>query len=264
MTIATSGPGGDRLGMCVLIHGINGSPEDMEELGVGLEVAGFATRNLLLPGHGTSVRDFARHGWDTWLAAVEREVDGALRQRGPVFVIGHSLGAALALAIASERPGLAGVVALCPPVRLHDSLGKALAAARYLTPYLPAWGEDIRDRRGARLRYRREVYRWTSTAALHTLMSALPRLRRQLPAVTIPALVIAARHDHVVPVRDGREAYELLGSARKDLMILRHSYHAITKDVERHVVIERVTAFCIEAAAGATAVASGPDASTAP
>ncbi len=231
-------------GVCILVHGINGSPEDMRDLGAALTAEGYETRNLLLPGHGTNLRDFTRHGWDEWKLAVERAVDEALGSQRPVFVIGHSLGASLALAVASERPQLAGVAALCPPVRLFDPLAKAVAAARHVTPYLPAWSEDIRDRKGARLRYRREVYRWTSTAALHTLLCALPRLRRQLPAVTIPALVIAARHDHVVPVRDGREAYALLGSQRKELVVLRHSFHAVTKDVERHAVAAHVLAFC--------------------
>ena len=236
--------GAGQRGVCILIHGINGSPEDMDGLGVALQGQGFAARNLLLPGHGTNVRDFSRHGWDEWRLAVERATDQALSEGGSVFVIGHSLGAALALDVASERPQLAGVVALCPPVRLSDALAKAVAAVRRITPYLPAWSEDIRDRRGARLRYRREVYRWTSTAALHTLFSALPHLRRRLPAVSSPALIIAARHDHVVPVRDGREAYELIGSARKELVTLRHSYHAVTKDVERRLVFDHVLTFC--------------------
>lgn len=232
------------LGVCVLIHGINGSPEDMDGLSEELESAGYEARNLLLPGHGTSVRDFARHGWDEWKQAVEDAVDLTLAAHAPTFVIGHSLGAALALAVASERPRLAGVVAMCPPVRLYEAMSMAVAAARHVTPYLPAWHEDIRDRKGARQRYRRDVYRWTSTQALHTLMSALPRVRRQLPAVTAPALIIAAHHDHVVPVRDGREAYQLIGSERKDLVVLHQSYHAVTKDIERHIVFERVLGFC--------------------
>lgn len=232
------------LGVCILIHGINGSPEDMDSLGEQLQAHGFETRIMLLPGHGTSVRDFAKYGWDHWKRAVEQVVDEELARHRPVFVIGHSLGAALSLSVASERPRVAGVVAMCPPVRLYEVMAMAVAAARHVTPYLPAWGEDIRDRKGARERYRRDVYRWTSTQALHTLMSALPSVRRQLPSVTTPALVMAARHDHVVPVRDGREAYELLGSERKELVVLHHSYHAITKDVERHAVADRVISFC--------------------
>ncbi len=231
-------------GLCVLIHGINGSPEDMYELREALEAQGFRTHNLLLPGHGTSIHDFAQHGWDEWRQAVADAADGALSAQCPVFVVGHSLGAALALSVAADRPQLAGVVALCPPVRLYDVIAKAVAAARHIAPYLPAWGEDIRDRKGARLRYRREVYRWTSTVALHTLMRELPHLRRALPSVSVPALVVAARHDHVVPVRDGREAFALIGSQRKELVVLHESFHAVTKDCERHTVNAHVLGFC--------------------
>lgn len=231
-------------GLCVLIHGINGSPEDMYELGEALEAQGFQTHNLLLPGHGTTIHDFAQHGWDEWRQAVADAADEALSAQCPVFVVGHSLGAALALSVAADRPQLAGVVALCPPVRLYDVIAKAVAAARHVAPYLPAWGEDIRDRKGARLRYRREVYRWTSTVALHTLMRELPHLRRELPSVSVPALVVAARHDHVVPVRDGREAFALIGSQRKELVVLHESFHAVTKDCERHTVNAHVLGFC--------------------
>src|SRR5579864_3084686 len=132
-------------GVCVLIHGINGSPEDMDGLSEELAAIGYETRNLLLPGHGTSIRDFANYGWDEWKQAVEDAVDLTLGAQVPTFVIGHSLGAALALTVASERPRLAGVVAMCPPVRLYEAMAMAVAAARHVTPYLPAWHEDIRD-----------------------------------------------------------------------------------------------------------------------
>lgn len=237
-------------GVCVLTHGINGLPDDLEELGAALRERGYATESLTLPGHRTTIHDFARHGWDEWLAAVEGAADGALAKEAanggrPVFLIGHSLGAALTLAAAVRRPNLGGVVAMCPPVRLAYALEPAMGALRRVTPFVPALGEDIRDLR-RRLGPRRPIYRWSSTAAMHSLVRALPGLRRQLPDVTSPALVIAARHDHVVPVRDGREAYELLGAERKRLVVLGRSFHAVARDVERHLVFEHVSTFCDE------------------
>jgi carboxylesterase len=237
--------------VCVLTHGINGLPDDLDELGAALREQGYATEFLTLPGHRTTIHDFARHGWDEWLATVEGAADGALARAAanggrPVFLIGHSLGAALTLSAAARRTRLAGVVAMCPPVRLAYAMEPAISALRRVTPFIPAWGEDIRDLR--RRLSRREIYRWSSTAAIHSLVRALPGLRSQLPQVEAPSLVIAARHDHVVPVRDGREAYELLGSAHKRLVVLERSFHAVARDVERHVVFERVSAFCDEIA----------------
>jgi len=70
-------------------------------------------------------------------------------------------------------------------------------------------------------------------------------LRQALPQVTVPALVVAAHHDHVVPAQDGIDAYKLLGSREKDLLLLERSYHVVTKDVERDLVSARVSEFCI-------------------
>lgn len=259
----------------MLAHGINGLPDDLEELGEALRAHGYATEFLTLPGHRTTIHDFALHGWDEWMEAVAAAADRALAEteRGgadegaPVVLIGHSLGAALILEAAATRPGLAGVVAMCPPVRLAYALEPAVGALARMTPFVPALGEDIRDI-SRRLGSRRPIYRWSSTAAIHSLVRALPGLRRQLPRVTSPALVIAARHDHVVPVRDGREAFELLGSSHKRLVVLGRSFHAVARDVERRTVFDLTLGFCDEVASAWPARpepqgtrASAPDAS---
>jgi esterase/lipase len=56
--------------------------------------------------------------------------------------------------------------------------------------------------------------------------------------------VICARHDHVVPARDGLLTFALLGSAEKELL-LEHSYHEVLHDVEQSLVEERICRFCI-------------------
>jgi carboxylesterase len=57
--------------------------------------------------------------------------------------------------------------------------------------------------------------------------------------------VICARHDHVVPARDGLLTFALLGSSEKELLILEHSYHEVLHDVEQSLVEERICRFCI-------------------
>jgi len=52
--------GGDVGVVC--IHGFTGSPYEMRYLGEALARAGRTVRNLLLPGHGTSVDDLERTG----------------------------------------------------------------------------------------------------------------------------------------------------------------------------------------------------------
>ena len=229
---------------CILAHGFNGELIDMTELAGHLETLGFSTQNLLLPGHGTSMRDFAEHGWRDWYGAVHTAVVSALDRGEQVVLIGHSMGAAVSLSVAAHEPRVAGIVAMCPPVELHPLAHTTVPRLGRFVRYIPSWREDIRDRRGARARYPRNAYKWTAVATLQSLMEALPALQEDLPSIECPALVICARNDHVVPVRDSLLAYQLIGSDDKELAVLRRSYHAVTKDVERHLVFDRVLRFC--------------------
>ncbi len=246
----TGARGSDEVVRCVLVHGFNGEPVDMCQLEDRLGGEGFATRNLLLPGHGTSPRDFAVHGWDDWFDHVLSATRAALARGERVVLIGHSMGAGVSLAVASQESRVEGVVALCPPLRLNPRVRRLVALTHRVLPYIPSWGEDVRDRRGARDRYIRKAYHLTATATIHDLFSALPRLEAALPDVRCPALIVCARHDHVVPVRDGIATHQLVGSVEKELLVLERSYHAVTKDVERHVVFERVSRFCQRIRAG--------------
>lgn len=228
---------------CLLVHGFNGDPAEMRELERVLRAEGFAARTLRLPGHGTSVRDFAASGWDDWYGAVRAATRAELARHARVVLVGHSLGGALVLAAAAYEPRIAGVAALCPPTRLHPLVGRVVARVHRVVPYVPSGFEDLRGRRAVR-RYRRNVYRWTPLAAVHSLYSGLAWLRAELHRVCCPALVVCARHDHVVPMHDGIEAYHLLGSSEKALVVLERSFHQVTRDVERDTVFDSVLTLC--------------------
>jgi carboxylesterase len=229
-----------RVGV-LLVHGLNGSTHDMEELAAHLAAHGMVTENMLLPGHGTSVCDMLPVGWEKWANAVQYEY-WALRERCDlVFVVGHSLGGALCLHLAAHED-VAGVVAMCAPLRMFSWMIPAVRLVRHITPVLPTVREDIHDPIARKL-HTRNVYRWTPLAPLHSLFRFLPHLRAELPGITAPALIMAAQHDHVVPGRDGIEIYQQLGSQDKHLLVLHKSYHVIMKDYDRETVFNSTLAF---------------------
>jgi carboxylesterase len=236
---------------CLLMHGFNGEPVDMWELEARLVDLGYAAKNLQLPGHGTSARDFAEHGWDDWFGHVREEAERVIERGERVVLIGHSMGAAVALAVAAAEPRIAGVAALCPPLQLSTNVLHIVRAVKRFVPYFPSGPEDVRDRRGARRRYYRNAYTWTATTTVESLLAALPDLHAALPRVACPTLVVCARNDHVVPLRDGLETFQQIGSDEKELLVLERSFHAVTKDLERHLVFERVSRFCDRVYAGA-------------
>src|SRR5258708_31128791 len=234
----------------LLVHGLNGSRRDMEELYDLFLASGMVAENILLPGHGSHVRDMLALGWPEWSSAVHDELLRLKRRCDIVFLVGHSLGGALCLHSAAHEE-VAGVVTICAPLHLHPWTQPAVRFARQFTPLLPTVREDVRDA-DARRRYTGDVYRWTPMAPVESMLKFLPHLRSELPSVTVPALIITSIHDHVVPARDGREIYHLLGSKEKHIVTLHHSYHVVMKDHDREEVFAKTLAFVTRNAERAT------------
>ena len=75
----------------LLVHGLNGGRGDMEELAAFLAAHRLLTENLLLPGHGTDVRDMLPIGWPQWAQAVQSQLQQLKKRCAQVFLVGHSL-----------------------------------------------------------------------------------------------------------------------------------------------------------------------------
>ena len=227
----------------LLVHGLNGNTGDMAELDDILHAHGIITRNMLLPGHGSKVKDMLSIGWEEWSQAVRDELKLLKELCDIVFLVGHSLGGALVLHVAAHEE-VAGVVPICAPLHLHPWLKPAVSIGKYLLPLVPTLREDVRDPE-ARRRYTREVYRWTPLHPVESMVRYLPQLRTELQHITAPTLIITSLHDHVVPARDGREIYRLIGSRQKHLVTLHHSYHVVMKDHDREEVFDKTLAFVL-------------------
>lgn len=233
----------------LLVHGLNGTTGDMSELEEIFQKQGFIAKNMLLPGHGTKVKDMFSIGWEEWAQAVHDELVLLKESCDVVFLVGHSLGGALVLHVAAHEQ-VAGVVPICAPLHLHPWLKPAVSIGKYLLPLVPTVREDVRDRE-ARRRYTRNVYRWTPLHPVESMVRYLPRLRTELPHIIAPSLIITSVHDHVVPARDGREIYKLIGSREKHLVTLHHSYHVVMKDHDREEVFDKTLAFVLHHAKNA-------------
>lgn len=227
----------------LLVHGLNGSIKDMVEVEEVLRKRGLMTRNLLLPGHGSHVREMLTLGWPEWAAEVRAACRELSQQCERVFLVGHSLGGALCLHTAAHEE-VAGIVSMCAPISMPVWMGPLVHVGKYVLPLVPTVREDVRDR-SARQRYTRDVYRWTPMQPVESMLNYLPILRKELPTITAPALIMVSRHDHVVPARDGKQIYHLIGSREKHFVTFHHSYHVIMKDYDREEVFAKIEAFIL-------------------
>ncbi len=225
----------------LLIHGLNGSIHDMEELTEFLSSSDMVAEAIMLPGHGTHVRDMLPIGWEDWVEAVRSALQDLRQRCERVFLVGHSLGGALCLHLAAHEE-INGLVTMCAPINMYPGMLTAVRLVKRVTPWLPTVREDVRDPLARRV-YTQGVYRRTPMAPVESMLQYLPLLRAELPSVKVPILIMTAIHDHVVPARDGRAIYRLVSSREKHLLTLHNSYHVIMKDHDREEVFARTLAF---------------------
>jgi carboxylesterase len=208
-------------------------------------------------GHETSVSELARTSWRDWYASAAAGAEALLQVVPRIVVVGLSMGAMLSVRLAVERRDVvAGVVLLSPAI----ALGRAwvqrlrgpfrwLAAADAHLPFVPSLlarlamtkgGSDIAD---LAVRATHPGYRQVPLRALLNLMHLQRFAWDAAPALTQPALVMHATHDHTCPLDAARRLFERLGSAEKRMVVLDRSFHVVTVDHDREQVIAEIETF---------------------
>jgi len=225
----------------LLVHGLNGSLHDMEELTSFLASYGIMTLNVLLPGHEIHARDRLPIDWSECSYVVRKELHKLKQWCRYVFLIGHSSGGALCLHVAASEP-VTGIVTMCTPIYLYPWMFPAVRMLKHFTPVAPKLREDLRTYE-ARRRYIYQMYRKPSLMPVESTSHYLPSLRAELPSITAPVLIMTAIHDHIVPARDAQTIYRLIGSQEKYLVKFRRSYHLLMKDYDREEVFDRTLDF---------------------
>lgn len=95
----------------LLVHGLNGFKEGWGPLPDGLAAAGLRAVAVDLPGFGSTPRLGAR----TTPAALARSLDDVIGELEPVAVVGHSLGAQVAIVAAAVHPSRVRSLVLISP-----------------------------------------------------------------------------------------------------------------------------------------------------
>ena len=102
----------------LFVHGINATPRFFDEYAAALP-ADVSVHNLLLPGHGGSVRDFGRHSAAEWESHVRAALDDLRKSHEQVYIVAHSLGTLLASREAvRDESRSAGMLLRCGPRRI--------------------------------------------------------------------------------------------------------------------------------------------------
>ena len=221
---------------CLLLHGIAGSPFEMEPLVPALEKLGCAVDLPTLPGHDTNVGDFRRTFFNNWMGCAEERYQHLSRRHKKVIPIGFSMGGSLALLLAA-RHSPAGVVSLAGPLclcRLFPFSSKTflyllMPLLKHVRPVLSRPGPKPESRAIAPYRGYEGV---TCLPQMYSLAKGLSELRRVLPDIHCPALIMHDARDRTS--WPGSALGIAAGASSEDLTL---SYTRICEQVtSRHMI----------------------------
>jgi alpha-beta hydrolase superfamily lysophospholipase len=237
-----------------LVHGLAEHSRRYEAFALRLNAAGIELMAIDLRGHGRS------SGARAWVARFEDyllDADALLGVAAstaptdvPLFLMGHSMGGAVAALYAAEyaqkRP-LAGLILSSPALKPgHDVAKWKLGASRLVStvwPRFPAMTIDpelLSRSRGVVEANRRDPLVHHGAVPARTgaqLLLAMAHIERKRGSIRLPVLVFHGSQDKLTEPEGSREFAAGVGSTDCTLEIFEGSYHETLNDLDRDRVI---------------------------
>ncbi len=253
----------------LLIHGITGTPSEMRHLGKAINDAGYTVLCSTLPKHCSSLSELKKVTWQEIVKSCIADFQKLKAECQKVFVGGLSMGALLAIHIACEFPeNVTGIVALAPTV-FYD--GWALHKGRHLIHlvwHIPVLRNMVNIREGWPYGLKDETLRdnisrfykdakasefdkkvllfgspFFPVACLYQHHLFAKVVKKELKNAKAPILIMHAKEDDMVSIKNARYILDSIGSLDKSLAILEDSYHMITIDNDKDRVAEEAIRF---------------------
>ena len=257
-------PGG-KAGV-LLIHGLCGTPAEMRFIAMGLARAGYTVHCPTLAGHGGTRQDIVNTRWQDWYRSAQAALDEMREECDTVIVGGLCLGSLIALHLAANnRDKVQGVALFSPTLWINGwampwytklfSLVRTRWMANLMQfPDAPSLGikcPRVRE-------FVRTALAASDASDLGTVGTpgAMLLEHRRLAAaakkilkrIVQPVLILHSREDDYANL-DNASYVQANIAAPTELVVLEDSYHMITLDKQRHVVVGKTSAFAARIAA---------------
>ena len=230
----------------LLIHGGGDTPQALYGLARHLHGRGFAVRAPLLPSHGRDVSALRNSSAAEWAAAVGRDFEDLKKTHDHVAVVGLSVGGALAICLAADRPDVEALVLLAPYVEMPPLVNRLAFTSRawgWLVPYFSSRAEDsIHDPSAAARSLGHGIM---TPATLRAISEVVNAADAALPRVKAPTLIIQSREDNRIAPEIAERGFARLGSEVKRFIWTKGAGHVITVDFGHERVFD-LTAQWIE------------------
>ncbi len=221
------------------------APEEVRPLAEFLKGKGYCVFVPCLKGHGTSSDDLAKTSYEEWIDSVNEGYALLSSICKRVVAGGFSMGAGLALEISSRIDRVAGVFAICPPMRLQDFSSKFVPAVYTWNRLMDlAHLEDAKKEFIENKPENPEInYFRNPISGIRELGRLMDNIKNKLQYIKAPALVIQASDDPVVNPAGSRDVFKLIGTSRKEYTVFNFQRHGILRGEGAVRVYKRVLSF---------------------
>ena len=257
----------------LLLHGLAASPLELRYVARRLYRDGFSVHvpHLHSYGFGAAATD-SREWHDRACAIFER----MRREYRSVSVGGLCIGAVLALSVAAEKGRDVAALSLMSTTLSYDGWSlpwyRFLLPVGYYTPLRHIYAYREREPYGLKNEtLRKRIARASRQAAvtevgasslpmnhIYHAMRLISHVKRSLPRVTAPALVVHAIDDDTASIRSADYVTSHIGSQIVRKIYLNDSYHMVTMDNERELVARETSDFLRGQVGGAVGALAQP------
>jgi carboxylesterase len=233
----------------LIIHGFASSLDSVSDLAPPLESLGIPTLMPVLRGHGAESPEALRGvTWHDWVADAESALQAFSTEAERVIVVGHSMGALVALSLAADHADIIdSIVLVGAAVRLADPLapGRPL---RFLWPVVrrlfkkwslpPVYADKT-------LAQYDTNYHWAPMDSILSFLEFTEVMRRRLPEVRVPTLVLHSHKDTTAAPESADVVYSGISTPaqQKRIVWFEVTDHEMLRDCERDAVIEAIEGY---------------------
>ena len=249
--------------LLLAVHGFNDYAKAFEQLGSSLAAEGLLVYAYDQRGFGATAQRGRWAGTERLVLDLEKVV-ALLRRRHPqrpLYLLGESMGGAVALAALERGLEPAGTILVAPAVWSRDSMNPLLRlllwGAAHTFPALELTGEGIDIRPSDNLPMLRQlavdplVIKGTRVDALWGVTNLMDHAKGSARGLHGPVLLLYGEHDDIIPANAFCRLLRDLPDPSPELRIVLYGrgWHMLTRDLQGDRVIRDIAAWLTEPAA---------------
>ena len=225
-----------------IIHGFSSTTHEVRELAKFLGNNGFHSRADNLPGHATDIEDCNNTKYIEWLDFVEKGLAEMISQNEKVYIIGISMGGALALHLASMFP-INGIITLAPVLFFKDQF-----LLQWVNPITKFFHKTVEKKKRFDKKIRDSLsfngYNKFPLIALDQYFKMAKIIKKELVKIKAPIMILSTKKDLTAPKINVSIISNKVKSEKKIIKEYLHPTHAmLMKSQDQNQIFKDILQF---------------------